>query len=484
MKRLLEELMLSTTDSVLDQFASLPGARVGKNWVYIEGNRPENERILLVGHADTVFSDPPKCISWNGNVATAGNMQDKRELKEYPSRFAPKEAEKKEPEPQAAQTEATAAPPVPPAPPEDTAIEKQLDSTVDKIAEIAGASRQEIERIKKAVTVTIGNQTMSLADYEIARRENKFQRPPTTSYTDNRSSTTTYGRNRTGNDRRRTGGPAGLGADDRAGLAVLWALRKSGHSILVTDCEEVGCIGAQEAAKEIGGDLAKHLFAIEIDRTGDQEVVFYDVGTREFEEWILAQSGKGWRVGIGSSTDIKAICGKIGICGVNFAAGYWFAHSEKEMLVYDAWLRTYNVVQRICKLPADKLRRFELPKAAPAPQQGGGASVQRPLALPAGGQTGQSPRPAGFSHSPASSGAGAAKGNSGKGQTDLEKEFGESLLAERSLRSQGSSGSSVVTTTAPAGDMRTSIFDLQDVMIDLSCTVTREIKESETLLNG
>ncbi len=470
MKRLLEELMLATTDAVLDQFASLPGAVVGKNYVYIEGTKPENERILLVGHADTVFSDPPKGINWNGNMATATGTEDKRELKAYPSRFAvPEKKEEKEPEVKAE---------TPVAAPEPTPLpllENAAETSDEKVEEVTGASREDVERIKREVTVTIGNQTMSLAEYEKARKEGKFVKAATTTYP---AATNSYGKNRTGNAQRRTGSPAGLGADDRAGLAVLWALRKSGHSILVTDLEECGTIGAHEAAKEIGEQLKKHLFAVEVDRTGDQEMVFYDVGTREFEDWLMEKAGKGWRTGIGSNTDIKAICKVIGICGVNLAAGYWYAHSEKEMLFYDAWLRTYNFVARLTKLPADQLRRFELPKVVPAAStsqssKGTGGNGQLGLLGPGAG-----------SHSHGSSQGSSARGtDSGKGQTALEKEFAQSLLSERSLRSSESSGggSTVGSFSAPPNDTRTSVFDLQDVVIDVAFKVTND-KESETLL--
>ena len=33
----------------------------------------------------------------------------------------------------------------------------------------------------------------------------------------------------------------GIGADDRAGCAILWLLKDSGHSLLVTNGEEIGC---------------------------------------------------------------------------------------------------------------------------------------------------------------------------------------------------------------------------------------------------
>jgi hypothetical protein len=37
----------------------------------------------------------------------------------------------------------------------------------------------------------------------------------------------------------------GIGADDRAGCAILWLLKDLGHSLLITDGEEKGGIGSK-----------------------------------------------------------------------------------------------------------------------------------------------------------------------------------------------------------------------------------------------
>ena len=41
----------------------------------------------------------------------------------------------------------------------------------------------------------------------------------------------------------------GIGADDRAGCALVWALRDSGHSLLILDGEEKGKVGAKYLRK-------------------------------------------------------------------------------------------------------------------------------------------------------------------------------------------------------------------------------------------
>lgn len=138
----------------------------------------------------------------------------------------------------------------------------------------------------------------------------------------------------------------GLGADDRAGCAMLYELVSSGHSILLTDGEEAGCIGAQIATEEIPDLLSEHAFAVEIDRAGDMEFVEYGLATKEFMEF-LRNALPGWREPQGSFTDISAICPSANIGGVNLAAGYMFEHSSRELLSLDAWLRTREALHKL-----------------------------------------------------------------------------------------------------------------------------------------
>ncbi|MCX6878724.1 MAG: hypothetical protein NTW21_33665 [Verrucomicrobia bacterium] len=62
----------------------------------------------------------------------------------------------------------------------------------------------------------------------------------------------------------------GIGADDRAGLAILWLLRELGHSLMVTDLEEPGRLGStrlREYEPEILAQInCDHAFAIQFDR--------------------------------------------------------------------------------------------------------------------------------------------------------------------------------------------------------------------------
>ena len=149
----------------------------------------------------------------------------------------------------------------------------------------------------------------------------------------------------------------GIGADDRVGCAMLWALRDTGHSILITDDEEIGCVGARSVSRAIPDVLSEHCYAIEIDRRGDSEFVFY-TGTHStgFEDYLLDHAPffeSGW----GSITDIDPICNAAGICGANFAAGYINEHTAYETFFLDAWLRTLDVIYAMVS-EVDSLDRF------------------------------------------------------------------------------------------------------------------------------
>lgn len=149
-----------------------------------------------------------------------------------------------------------------------------------------------------------------------------------------------------------------IGADDRAGCAMLWLLRNSGHSLLILDGEEHGQVGARylrEKAPRLFEELNNHTFMIELDRRGSCNYKCYDLPvTDEFVRFIEDKTGYKYVDGKGK-TDIGVLCEKI--CGVNLSVGYYDEHKSTEKLCYDEWINTYNIVKRILEEP---LKRFEL----------------------------------------------------------------------------------------------------------------------------
>lgn len=147
-----------------------------------------------------------------------------------------------------------------------------------------------------------------------------------------------------------------LGADDRAGCAILWALRDSGHSILITDGEECGRIGSQwimDENRDIAKIINQHQFMIQFDRRNSTDFKCYDVGTDEFRTFIKQQTNYN-EPNRSSHTDICTLCDEI--CGVNFSVGYYNEHTNNERINFKEWGNTLDMVKKLLK--NEELPRF------------------------------------------------------------------------------------------------------------------------------
>ncbi|HWT76567.1 MAG TPA: hypothetical protein VN258_17860 [Mobilitalea sp.] len=152
---------------------------------------------------------------------------------------------------------------------------------------------------------------------------------------------------------------AGIGADDRAGCAIAWLMRESGHSILITDGEERGEIGAtylKEQEIDVYERINQHQYILQVDLRGKNGYKCYDLPvSNAFTDYIeqhtnLRNAGKEKR------TDICVLCNQI--CGVNISVGYKREHSVLETLDYEAWLCAYQRVKALAEL--SKIPKFSL----------------------------------------------------------------------------------------------------------------------------
>lgn len=161
----------------------------------------------------------------------------------------------------------------------------------------------------------------------------------------------------------RSADPArGIGADDRAGCAILWQLRHLGHSLLVTSGEEKGCLASRwlmeenvDLAEEING---AHQFVVEFDRRNRSDFKCYEVGTDPFRDYCHKMTGF-TDAGRSSSTDIVTLCRNIP--GVNLSAGFYAEHSVEECLHVGDWARSLEIARRWLSAPV--LPQFRLPGA-------------------------------------------------------------------------------------------------------------------------
>jgi len=169
----------------------------------------------------------------------------------------------------------------------------------------------------------------------------------------------------------------GIGADDRAGIAMLWRLKDLGHSLLIPNKEEEGCKGSRflmedEQWRKI---INSHRFAIEMDRRNARDLVYYNVGTRLFKVWCEKEF-EGYKEAPGSFTDIGVLCDpqkhkENCICGLNISVGYYGEHGPSEKLVISEWIHTLESLTRVLSKP--DIPEFKIlyePYVAPTYTQG------------------------------------------------------------------------------------------------------------------
>lgn len=153
----------------------------------------------------------------------------------------------------------------------------------------------------------------------------------------------------------------GIGADDRAGCAILWLLKESGHSILLTDGEERGEIGAQYLAKHnpaLLKELNAHQYMAQLDLKNSGSCKYYDIPvTEEFARYIEGKTGL-VNAGSKNRTDIVVLCREI--CGVNISVGYHREHLAQETLCLQEWREAFERVSLLAG--AKDIPRFELHK--------------------------------------------------------------------------------------------------------------------------
>ena len=150
----------------------------------------------------------------------------------------------------------------------------------------------------------------------------------------------------------------GIGADDRAGCAILWLLQNSGHSLLIVDGEEFGQIGShhiKDAYPELFDELNGHCYMVQFDRRENRNYKVYNLPVSdEFIDFIEDTTGY-YNAGRASRTDIIVLCRDI--CGVNLSIGYYNEHTGMEKVVFDEWYSTLELAENFL---AKKQKRYPL----------------------------------------------------------------------------------------------------------------------------
>jgi len=153
--------------------------------------------------------------------------------------------------------------------------------------------------------------------------------------------------------------PDGLGADDRAGVVAILEILKAGlrPHILLCDLEESGGKGATDATKKL--EVPEVKFIIELDRAGENDMVFYSCDNQKFTKYIKSF---GFTKAYGSFTDISILCPAWGIAGVNLSVGYRHQHSEREYLNLNHLETTIGRIKQIFKNIPKRIFKYEKAK--------------------------------------------------------------------------------------------------------------------------
>lgn len=137
----------------------------------------------------------------------------------------------------------------------------------------------------------------------------------------------------------------GIGGDDRCGVYMIFEIIKRYNcSVLFCEDEEVGGVGAE---KFIETDLAKELqfnYAIELDRRGSNDAVFYDCENDDFEEFITKDF---YKTAWGSFSDISVVAPFLKCAAVNLSCGYYNAHNPNEYVVLHEMEKS---IEEVCKI--------------------------------------------------------------------------------------------------------------------------------------
>jgi hypothetical protein len=138
-----------------------------------------------------------------------------------------------------------------------------------------------------------------------------------------------------------------LGADDRAGVYLIYEMMKKGvHAIFIlTDLEECGGIGATSCSyDDYFQDLAMTNISclIELDRENKNHCASYGFDNQELFQ-IMHEKG-GYHYDYGSYTDVATLSGQCEIACVNLSVGYYNQHTKKEFLVLSELEATLNFV--------------------------------------------------------------------------------------------------------------------------------------------
>lgn len=151
-----------------------------------------------------------------------------------------------------------------------------------------------------------------------------------------------------------TSSKGALGADDRAGIAIILEVLRNIDKLSFEGTikvafsreEEIGCVGSSKIDPAWYSDVD---LAIVVDRRGNRDIVvgcfdaFCSNEVGKFFEDVSAMQDMNWQAVEGGISDALTFS-RNGINSVNLSAGYMNEHTEREYLVFDDMCDTVRLI--------------------------------------------------------------------------------------------------------------------------------------------
>jgi hypothetical protein len=147
----------------------------------------------------------------------------------------------------------------------------------------------------------------------------------------------------------------GIGADGRAGCAILWLLKDSGHSLLVLNGSASGDLTASRFLRDENKYLFEkinrdHNFALDFSLPGKANIRTFGQGKNDLGKFISDRTD--FTVsGTEEKSDLCVICKDI--CGANISTGYYNERTGNEKIDDQAWLDTLNAARILLNRETD-----------------------------------------------------------------------------------------------------------------------------------
>lgn len=144
----------------------------------------------------------------------------------------------------------------------------------------------------------------------------------------------------------------GIGGDDRCGIyMILRIIEQQKCSVLFCEDEEIGCVGSRKFCKQekLNDALKRDInYIVELDRTGNSDIVFYSNDNPDFTKYIQ-DNMPGFTKATGSCSDISELMPALNRSGVNFSCGYYKPHTDSEYVVMEDMDNTISKVIQLVK---------------------------------------------------------------------------------------------------------------------------------------